>query len=29
MISWLHLLWVVPVSASIGFMICALLRAQN
>ena len=24
-----HLLWIVPLSASIGFMSCALLTANN
>lgn len=25
MISWLHLLWIVPLSAFLGFMLAALL----
>ena len=27
MISWLHLLWIVPVSASLGLIFAALLFA--
>lgn len=29
MISALHLLWVVPVSAAFGFFICAVLTANK
>ena len=29
MISWLHLLWIVPVSAFIGFVLAALLAIEK
>ena len=28
MINILHLLWIVPLSASLGFMVCACLAAD-
>lgn len=29
MINVLHLLWIVPLSATIGFVLCALLSANE
>lgn len=29
MINALHLLWIVPLSATVGFVLCALLSANE
>lgn len=29
MINVLHLLWIVPLSATVGFVLCALLSANE